>query len=114
MSSLYSTLTRSHASVTGQDPWTTEFLPEYHLLHIGSDKQTETWSSHGITSVAHNSKPLVYFAKGEPRNVEYCKFFLVEMQYMGAQDKETDYDNLYWNGQLGWTPALGLYTGMDN
>ena len=22
--------------------------------------------------------------------------------------------NLYWNGQLVWTPALGLYTGMDN
>ena len=21
---------------------------------------------------------------------------------------------LYWNGQLVWTPALGLYTGMDN
>ena len=20
----------------------------------------------------------------------------------------------YWNGQLVWTPALGLYTGMDN
>ena len=24
------------------------------------------------------------------------------------------YPLLYWNGQLGWTPALGLYTGMDN
>ena len=29
---------------------------------------------------------IVYFAKGEPRNVEYCKVFLREMQYMGAQN----------------------------
>ena len=28
----------------------------------------------------------VYFANGEPRNVEYGKVFFVEMQYMGAQD----------------------------
>ncbi len=45
--------------VTGEDPWTTEFLPEHNLLQIqGSDIQTETRSSHEITSVAHNSKPI--------------------------------------------------------
>ena len=29
---------------------------------------------------------IFYFAKGEPRNVEYCKVFFVDMQYMVAQD----------------------------
>ena len=34
-------------------------------------------------------KCIVYFAKGEPRNVECCNVFcLMEMQYVGAQDKE--------------------------
>ena len=27
---------------------------------------------------------------------------------------DTSSRTLYWNGQLVWTPALGLYTGMDN
>ena len=45
---------------------TTEFLPEHHLFHIqGSDIQTETRSSHGITSVAHNSKPIYGRTQGD-------------------------------------------------
>ena len=53
---------KSHPSVTGEDHWTTEFMPEHHLFHIqGSDIQPETRSSHGITSVAHNSKPIYIY-----------------------------------------------------
>ena len=55
---------RSHPSVTGEDPWTTEFMPEHHVLHIQwGDIQTETRSSHGITSVAHNSKPIYIYGR---------------------------------------------------
>ena len=57
---------RPYPSVTGEDTWTTEFLPEHHLFHIqGSDIQTETRSSHGITNVAHNSKPIYGRIRGD-------------------------------------------------
>ena len=52
---------RSYPSLTGEDTWNTEFLPEHNLLQIQrSDIQTETQSNHGITSVAHNSKPIIW------------------------------------------------------
>ncbi len=57
---------RSYPSVTGDDRWTTDFLPEHNLLQIrGSDIHTETRSSHGITSVAHNSKPICGRIRGD-------------------------------------------------
>ena len=41
-------------------------MPEHHLFHIqGRDIQTETGSSHGITSVAHNSKPIYVRIRGD-------------------------------------------------
>ena len=39
-----------------------------------------------LPSLKWRSLIIVYFAKGEPRNVEYGKVFFVEIQYMGAQD----------------------------
>ena len=57
---------RSYPSVTGEDTRTSEFLPEHNLLQIQwSDIQTETRSSHGITSVAHNSKPIYGRIRGD-------------------------------------------------
>ena len=49
-----------------------------------------SWTPHSNLEKDNSLKTtpvlVVYFAKGEPRNVEYCKVFFVEMQYMGAQD----------------------------
>ena len=57
---------RLHPSVTGEDRWTTAFLPEHNLLHIQWNYiQTEPRSSHGITSVAHNSKPICGRIRGD-------------------------------------------------
>ena len=41
-------------------------MPEHHLFHIqGSGIQTEKRSSHGITSVVHNSKPIYGRIRGD-------------------------------------------------
>ena len=57
---------RSYPSVTGEDPWITEFLPEHSLLQIrGSDIRTETRSSHGITSVPQNCKSIYGRIRGD-------------------------------------------------
>ena len=57
---------RSYPSVTGENPRTTEFLPEHHLFLIqGSDIQTETRSSDVISSVTHNSKPIYRRIRGD-------------------------------------------------
>ena len=39
-----------------------------------------------------------------------CKALLLEW----TTSLDTSSRTLYGNGQLVWTPALGLYTGMDN
>ena len=47
-------------------PRSAEFMPEHNLLHIQwNDIQTETRSSHGISSVAHNSKLLCGRIRGD-------------------------------------------------
>ena len=56
--------------------------------------------------------PILSWIRTADKSVDNNTGSLELVNFMCLLIKPSGY--LYWNGQLVWTPAVGLYTGMDN